>query len=241
MAVALVVLVFVGVVPPAEAHLGHVVRRAERYIKLEASSGTLRLVVSLSLGAQETPNVLGAADLNGDGLLSQVECDAYLEQWLDGLREELQVQLDGQTVQLTWGDAYLDPIGGIRAVPSAVEAVGSLSVTPGEHTVRVFDGMRVEAFDRSDVAFRYRDGAALLTSGVGTDPIERRRDLAFVGSAGHEGMSPLTATFRWPQPPTVSTSPDERGGWWWKLALFLAVATLVFGVRRWRKRAAQAP
>ena len=50
----------------AEAHLGHTITRAERYLKIDASESDTRIVVSLTLGAEEGQRLLESADANQD-------------------------------------------------------------------------------------------------------------------------------------------------------------------------------
>ena len=49
------------------AHLGHVIQQAERYIKLDVSGYRVRVVVSLTLGAQEMSRVMHQADTDQNG------------------------------------------------------------------------------------------------------------------------------------------------------------------------------
>lgn len=156
--------------------------RAERYVKIDASPAETRIVVTLTLGASESPRVLRAADADRDGDVSAEESAAYLRQWGDGLRVDLPVTVDGEPVEVRWADAYLDPIGQVRAIPTTVEMVGHVVVEPGRHRLTLTDKMRAEAVDRTDVAFRVRDGVSLVASGLEPDVASRTPDLA-VGAA----------------------------------------------------------
>lgn len=174
-----VVSVLLLALPSARAHLGHVVLRAERYLKLDAEKEGVRVVVSLTLGGEETVRVMTAADADGDGEVSQAEADAYMAEWGEGLLTDVPLQVDGEDVTPVWGEAYFDPIGPIQAVPGAVEMVAHLPLDGGEHRVTLRDRMRVEAFDRTDVAFSAQPGTELLRAGVGTDPSEVTERLAY--------------------------------------------------------------
>ena len=69
----------------ASAHLGHLVQRAERYLKVDVSGYRVRLVVSLTLGARETARLMQQADSDGNGWVSPEERDAYMGLWGAGL------------------------------------------------------------------------------------------------------------------------------------------------------------
>ncbi|MCZ7683347.1 MAG: hypothetical protein M5U28_32990 [Sandaracinaceae bacterium] len=134
------------------------------------------MVVSLTLGAREGERLLEAADTSGDGRVDEAERDAYLAEWAAGLREELPVEVDGAAREITFGEPYLEPVGRVRAVPVTVELVARLPLEGGRQTVRITDRMvRREVYDRTDVAFRVRDGASLVASGAETDPASPRR------------------------------------------------------------------
>lgn len=163
----------------ASAHLGHVVLRAERYLKFDAEPEGVRLVVSLTLGPSETMRIAEAADANADGEITAQEADAYMAEWGEGLRTELPVSVDGEPIDLQWGEPYYDPIGPIRPVPGAVEMVAHVELSPGRHCVSIDDRMQIEKFDRTDVAFEGQPGTQTVFSGVGDAPSEWVRALAY--------------------------------------------------------------
>lgn len=196
--------------------------RAERYLKLDAGDGAARVVVSLTLGPAESQRVLAAADADGDGRVTSAEADAYMAQWGDGLRDELPVWLDGQRVHLEWGEAYLDPIGPVEPRPGTVEMVARLAVGGGRHTLTVRDRMpRPEAYDRTDVAFHARDGAALVSSGVGESPPGRVPTLAYGPDAGRPDTFTAIVDF-----PGTPESPSSAR--WWISGGAVAVALVLW-------------
>ena len=199
---AAMVLVMATALAPlvVQAHLGHVILRAERYLKLDASESDTRLVVSLTLGAAEGARVLAAADANGDHVVSQAESDAYLAQWGEGLRTDVPIEIDGEPFTATWTEGYLEPIGPVAPTPLTVEITAHLPLTRREHVVRFRDHMRREVFDRTDVAFRAHDGAELVTAGQGESPAGVQNDLAFGSGAGPDAPPEvLTAHVRFPR------------------------------------------
>jgi hypothetical protein len=197
-------MVATGLAAPAHAHLGHVVLRAERYLKLDVAGNRARVVVSLTLGAEAGRRVLAAADADGDGEVDPAEADAYLAEWGRGLADELPVRVDAEPVRVAWGEGYFDPVGPVRAVPVTVEMIARLELD-GEQTVTIEDRMvRREAYDRTDVAFRARDGAELLASGADPSPSDVVEDLAYGASFRDGEPVTLTAVLRTPErPPAV--------------------------------------
>jgi hypothetical protein len=215
----------------ALAHLGHIVLRAERYLKIEASDAGARVVVSLSLGPDEARRVLEAADANGDATVSRAEADAYLADWGRGLLEDLPVELDGAPVTPTWGDAFFDPIGPIGDVPATVEMVGRIPLEGGRHRIAVADRMRREAFDRTDVAFRARERARLVASGAEESPADRVDALAYGPELAGDDLV-LTALFELPEASGAASPSSPTAIALTLLAVGVLVGLLVLVVRR---------
>ena len=135
----------------ASAHIGHVITRAERYLKLDATDVDARFVVSLTLGAAEGRSVLALADTDESGSVEEAEMTSYLASWAEGLRTELPIEVDGAPLEVSWTDGWMDPIGPVRAVPVTVEMVAHLPLSARAHRVVVRDRMvRREVFDRTD-------------------------------------------------------------------------------------------
>lgn len=231
--VPIVVIALAMVLAPAlaRAHLGHVILRAERYLKLDASDEDTRLVVSLTLGAAEGARVLGAADANGDHVVSQAESDAYLAQWGEGLRTDIPIEIDGAPFEATWVEGYMEPLGPVGPTPLTVEITAHLPLTRREHVVRFRDHMRREVFDRTDVAFRAHDGAELTACGPGEDPTGAQNDLSF-GSGASSDAPPdaLTARLRFPRRTDASPSLVAVP------ASLVALGVVLFALWRRRKK-----
>ncbi len=211
---------------PVAAHLGHDVLRAERYLKLDAEPRGVRVVVSLTLGPGETVRIAQAADGDRNGEVSSAEADAYMAEWGAGLREDLPIEVDGQPVEVHWGEAYFDPIGPIQNVPGAVEMIARVPLDGGQHTVTIRDRMRVEAFDRTDVKFEHQPHATLVASGPGDAPTTLVRTVAYGVRNVPSGLSVV-----------VEVEGASRGQ---RAYIFLAVggfATVLFGLGLWRRRA----
>ena len=220
----------------ASAHLGHIVLSAERYLKMDAASDEVRLVVSLTLGPDEGRRVLEAADADADGTVTRAEADAYMAQWGEGLETDLPVTVDGQPVQVTWGEPYLEPIGAVRSARGNVEMVAHVPLERGQHTVAMRDRMRVEAFDRTDVAFRAHGGARLLASGWGEDPADPTPALAFGPDLPRpEGGGFLTAVYDIPGSPAAE---DDAAARWppWAAGAGVVLLALVAWIAVLRRR-----
>lgn len=169
--VATLVLTTLGSI--AHAHLGHVVVRAERYLKIDLEPTQARVVVSLTLGPDETVRIQSAADTDRDGTITQAEADAYMAEWGRGLATELPFEVDGEPVALAWAEPWMAPLGTIERVPGSVEMVARVPLEPGRHVLRVRDGMRVETFDRTDVNVTTSDSSVrLVAAGEGAEPRE---------------------------------------------------------------------
>jgi hypothetical protein len=183
----------------ASAHLGHVVTRAERYLKIDASESDTRVVVSLTLGAAEGRRVLEAADEDRSGDVRQAESDAYMREWAEGLRVELPIELDDGPVEVEWTEPFLDPIGRVAEVPVTVELVAHVPTSAREHRLVVRDRMvRREVFDRTDVAFRAHDGAEIVVAGAGATPRGRETTLSYGRTTGGRAPEELGVTLRYP-------------------------------------------
>jgi hypothetical protein len=220
----------------ASAHIGHEIGRAERYLKLDVEGGHARLVVSLSLGAQEGAAALRSADADGDGEVSQSESDAYLAAWSRGLASELPVSVDGERLELEWGEPYMDPIGAIRAMPVSVEMVAHFELDGGRQRIAIEDRMvRREVYDRTDVAFVARDGARLIASGADDDVREPTPELAYPSSYRRGSHVTLTAIVESPErarDPTIAIAIAIAAG--------IALGIVIFLIVRRRKKLSKA-
>lgn len=227
--IAIAIVLAIAVAPSvSRAHLGHVILRAERYIKLDASDEDTRLVVSLMLGPDEGERVLAAADRDEDGEVTRAEADAYLAQWGTGLRDEVPIDLDGAPVDAEWTDAWLDPIGRVRRVGLTVEMVAHVPTDAREHRIAYEDRMvRRETFDRTDIAFQAHDGAELLACGPGDEPTDcHEPDVAIV--RGGRAPTRFTALVRYPRRSEPVPVAPIAGG----VAALVAAAIAAIAVRR---------
>jgi hypothetical protein len=214
----------------AAGHLGHIVLSGERYLKLDASEADTRLVVSLTLGASEGRRVLESADADRDGELTQAEADAYLADWGRGLRDELPIEVDGERIEVSFAEPYLDPIGRVAPVPVSVEMVAHLPITAPEATIVVRDRMvRRESYDRTEVVFRGHDGAEVVRSGRGEASTARDLDLAFGPSMGVPMPDAVSMHVRYPD------RSHDASPWIFGAVGVAGIALLSLVVRRARR------
>lgn len=187
----------------AHAHLGHLVLRAERYVKIDVAPGEVRVVVSLMLGPTETRRALEPADTNHDDAVSRAEADAYLAGWAAELQREMVLTIDGApAADVVWRDGVLEPIGPIAAQPLTVEMIAHVPLSGGEHTFRLRDAMDLSRLERTDVAFHARDGATIVRSGIGAEPREREDELSFGPEFAPSAGRIFTAVLQTPEDPT---------------------------------------
>jgi hypothetical protein len=152
----------------ASAHLGHEIKRAERYLKLDLREGEVRLVVTLTLGEAEGELLMRAADDDGDRRVSDEEAEKHLEAWAAALANELVLTADGERLALTFGDGFFDPKGPARRVVATVEMVGKGELPTGVYEMTLEDRMaNREAFERTDVSFVATAPVRLLADGMG--------------------------------------------------------------------------
>lgn len=208
----------------ASGHLGHVVLRAERYLKFDVEPAALRIVASLTLGAAEMARIMRDADTNQDGSVDGPEADVYMRTWGEGLTEELRVEVDGEPVAVVWGDAYLDPQGVIRNEAGSVEMVARVELDPGTHRIQLSDSMPTAALDRSDIVIRSQPGGSVHSCSYGDETHDCGAPIALPAATSSED---------------IALSVDVAGLRTWQLGLIAAGAALLLlmsGVVFWRRR-----
>lgn len=216
---------------PAEAHLGHLVLSAERYLKIDAAPHEARVVVSLMLGPTESPRVLREADTSHDGNVDEAEATAYVAGWARELQGELPITVDdAPAAGVAWRDGAITPLGPV-VTPEvvSVEVVAHVPLAGGEHTLRLRDRMDATRFDRTDIAITARDGAALLAAGAGRTPRDVDHELWFPRDYAPTGGRWFTARVRTPADPPAFSPP----------VLFVAGGVTVVGVIAllvWRRK-----
>jgi hypothetical protein len=210
-------------------------------LKVDVADSSARVVVSLTLGPAEMERILGRADRDGDGEVTSAEADAYLAEWVRALPEDLPVAIDGETVAVEWTEPFFDPVGPVGPVPGTVEAVGVLALAAGQHRITIHDRMRLEAFDRTDVAFRTRGTARLIASGAGDRPVDVRRDLFFGPDA--EPASRILAAIvdvKGPEPESSASGSVSRwieeSPWIVIGGLVAALSVVLIAIARRRRR-----
>lgn len=199
-------LATLAIATAAQAHVGHQVQTAERYIKIDVSGYTGRVVVSLNTGATETLRLLRLADADGDQTVTEEERDAYLEAWRAGLATEVELRAGDSVVPLEWGDAFMSPIGPMQATSGSVEMVGRFTFAGGEVTLTLRDDMPQGGFERTDYSARVRDGATLLGAGLGR--VDDGRD-RFAIRRGDRTPGPFMVRVQAPLAPLDAPTGEE--------------------------------
>ncbi len=207
----------------ASAHLGHVVENAERYVKLDAHEGELRVVVSITLGAAEGRRALDAADTNEDGRLDDAEVDAHVRGYADTLDRDLRLTIDDAPMPWRLASLRISPRG--PAVPRAVEFEVRQTLREGTHRLTLHDSGEGPSFDRTDVALHAREGARLEASGAGATL--RTPALRRISYAPPSGPRHIASARFW-----VPAAPVDRAPMGWALLVCLGVGIVAVGLAR---------
>jgi hypothetical protein len=188
--VALMMLAPCGPTSTASAHLGHEVKRAERYLKLDLREREVRLVVTLTLGETEGEALMRAADDDGDRRVSELEAERHLEAWAAALGDELILTAGGERVALTFGDGFFDPKGPVRRVVATLEMVGRGRLPSGVYPLELEDRMaNRNVFERTDVILVATPPVEILGDGFGEPERPPRGAYAFSPERAPERIS----------------------------------------------------
>lgn len=192
-AAALVALFATG----AGAHPNHTAV-GDRYVKLVAEDGRLRLVYSLSYGPVGAADARQGMDANHDGRLTAAESKAAAEALAARLSREVHLAVDGAPVVLRWQEPFVGPPSGpIDTSPLTVELSANVPLEPGESIVKLVDVPELENIERSDYGFEARPPAELLASGQGDAPTAQERLVSFLDRRSH-GRRLLTVRVKLP-------------------------------------------
>jgi hypothetical protein len=179
-ALAALVLALASPATDVSAHLGHEIRRAERYLKVDLREREVRVVVTLTLGEDEGIALMRAADDDGDRRVSDAEAAKHLETWAAALADELVLTADGEPVDLEFGDGFFDPKGPVRRVVATLEMVGKGRLPSGVFEMALADRMaNREVFERTDVTLVASPPIEILGDGLGEPQRPPRGAYAF--------------------------------------------------------------
>jgi hypothetical protein len=163
---------------PALAHVGPSPQTNNRYLTLVPEPGAVRLVYTLIFGDSPGAAARRRMDRDGDGRLSADEQRAFADAIADVIAAGLEIELDGERVDLAWSRVDL----GIST--TEVEA-GAFSVdlsavlcaeSAGEHVLRLIDGFRVPPVGEGALSVEPSREVEILRSAMGA---REGRRLAF--------------------------------------------------------------
>lgn len=188
------------------AHLGHPQAvLSGRYLKLDLAGDGVRVVASYTFDRGTAAELLPRFDIDGDRALSRAEGEDAIAYWAKHLEAELPVEVDGLAPEGgAWGEGTIAPLGPLRPETLTLELVYRFVPDGGEHRVVVRDRTPIDAPPTpTEVAFRARDGATLILSGVGPSPTRIDPGATYMAPApSGEILLTAVATFpaRGPEP-----------------------------------------
>jgi hypothetical protein len=206
----------------ASAHPQHTAV-GDRYVKLVAEDGRLRVVYSVSYGPMGAADARQRMDANRDGRLTVTEAKAGARALGARLAREARLTVDGDPVALRWDEVFVGPPSGpVDTSPLTIELSAAVELPDGESVVRLVDVPTLENVERSDYGFEARPPAELLASGSGDTPSAQERLVSFLDRRAR-GPRVVSARVRLP----VGAS---RTAW---IAAGASAALIVAGVGVW--------
>lgn len=209
----------------ASAHPQHTAV-GDRYVKLVAEDGGLRVVYSVSYGPMGAAAARQRMDANHDGRLTAAETKAGARALGARLAREARLTVDAEPVPLRWGEPFVGPPSGpVDTSPLTIELSAAVELPGGESVVQLVDVPTLENVERSDYGFEARPPAELLASGSGAAPSAQERLVSFLDRRSR-GPRVVSARVRLPVRVT-------RAAW---IAACGVAALLVVGVGLWLAR-----
>ncbi len=203
----------------ALAHTSVQLSGVERYIKVEVAHHRVRVVVSLTHGVAATSLLLARHDVDHNGVLGDAEATAARDDVLNGATEHLTLRIDGRARPLKWQALAMEPVTPTRGDSLVVEGNGFADLElEGEHEITLRDQDDLQAFVRTEIAMRTKDGVRLLASGLDELQSPPRRDTAI--GKGYSGDRNIRLKVGIGQVPrgchcgAVRTSRANKNGAW---------------------------
>ena len=220
----LVVVVVLGLAAPRVlAHPQHTAV-GDRYVKLVAEGGGLRVVYSLSYGPIGAAAVRRSMDADHDGRLTPAESAAGARALGDRIAREGHLRVDGTATPLVWATPFVAPNrGAVDTSPLTIELSANVVLGGGETTVSFEDVPALDGVERSDYAFEARMPAELLASGQGDEPTGKERLVSFLDRRA-QGRRVVSMRVR---------LPATSGTWGW-LGAGLAFGVGLVGLLGWK-------
>lgn len=198
----------------------------DRYVKLVAADGVLRVVYNLSYGPIGAARARQAMDTNHDARLTAAETRHGAVALGARLTRKARLSIDGERAPLLWQTPFVGPATGpVDTSPLTIELSTTVPLPPGESLVRFEDLPELDGVERSEYAFESTPASALLAAGEGGSPAGMENHLQFLDRRGGRARV-LSARIR--MPGSART--------WWMLPAGAALALLILGVGVWAVR-----
>lgn len=182
----------------ALAHPNHTAV-GDRYVKLVAEGGQLRVVYSLAYGPIGAAMVRRSMDTNRDGRLTGGETLAGAVALAKRISKGARLTVGGAEMPLEWDRPFVAPAGGaVDASPLTIELSVAVPLEGGETVVLLEDLPNLEGIERSDYAFEAKPPADLLASGEGQTPTGQERLISMLDRRATGGRRLVSMRVRLP-------------------------------------------
>jgi hypothetical protein len=222
--------------PAAWGHPNHGPSWGERYLKIDASTGGVRVVYGLTISARHGVQLRSMADRNRDGDVDQAEVEAFAESYTSRLSKNVGIRVDDRELDESWVTPFSAGLAGVGARgPVALETSTVLEVPPGVHVVSIEDRAEFEGIYRTTAKVVATEGVSIIRCGKGTSPSARDLRLVFLDLPDDGPPPPRIMTTEIAFPGRSWLAPRGRLGWILAMGsglLALVVAAIVLGRRR---------
>jgi hypothetical protein len=180
------------------------------------------------------------ADTSGDGAISEEERRAEANAFLKAITVGTRILVDGEPVDVEWGEPFVGPAEVVRPGPLAFEAVATYSIPPGEHRLTIEEHAEFEGIYRTVLTAAPARGSEIEIRGIGrgTEATDLERRLVFLDLPTPGDPPPRTATLRVVMPGVVESEGAGTSRGLWPLAVaggLIAIIAIIVTLARRRK------
>ncbi len=211
-----------------------------RYLKIDlVSADELRLAYTVMYGAGPAYAERKRADANGDGRLDEAESRALGESLRSAVSRGLKLELDGKPATLSF-DAPVVGLAGPEVGPSpfSIDLIAHLACPGRAHTLVIDDATELTELGESEIRVEESPRTRLVESHRGKGPGPRESRILFRGPK-FSALEDRSVTVRFEES-LAAPAQTKDGGSPQRVALvfvvLLAVAGVLFALRRYRKR-----